>query len=153
MAKIHKLPERDPGVGLTQRQKRILDVIRHAVDRRGYPPSLREIGDSVGLTSPSSVAHQLAALERKGYLRRDPNPVSYTHLDVYKRQGNHGGGAVTRLSARPAGAADDRSTRRSRPAFIRPADVHARGTTSGSCPRSWSSPRCDLRKDAPCLTS
>ncbi|MCA0437781.1 MAG: transcriptional repressor LexA [Austwickia sp.] len=73
MAKIHKLPERDPGVGLTQRQKRILDVIRHAVDRRGYPPSLREIGDSVGLTSPSSVAHQLAALERKGYLRRDPN--------------------------------------------------------------------------------
>ena len=61
MAKIHKLPERDPGVGLTQRQKRILDVIRHAVDRRGYPPSLREIGDSVG-------------------------PVSYTHLDVYKRQ-------------------------------------------------------------------
>ena len=73
MAKIHKLPERDPGIGLTQRQKRILDVIRHAVDRRGYPPSLREIGDSVGLTSPSSVAHQLAALERKGYLRRDPN--------------------------------------------------------------------------------
>ena len=82
MAKIHKLPERDPGVGLTQRQKRILDVIRHAVDRRGYPPSLREIGDSVGLTSPSSVAHQLAALERKSY------PVSYTHLDVYKRQGS-----------------------------------------------------------------
>ena len=40
---------------------------------RGYPPSIREIGDAVGLTSTSSVAHQLRSLERKGYLRRDPN--------------------------------------------------------------------------------
>ena len=40
---------------------------------RGYPPSIREIGDAVGLTSTSSVAHQLRTLERKGYLRRDPN--------------------------------------------------------------------------------
>jgi repressor LexA len=43
------------------------------VERRGYPPSLREIGEAVGLTSPSSVAHQLTSLERKGFLRRDPN--------------------------------------------------------------------------------
>jgi repressor LexA len=43
------------------------------VDRFGYPPSVREIGEAVGLTSTSSVAHQLRALERKGYLRRDPN--------------------------------------------------------------------------------
>ena len=40
---------------------------------RGYPPSIREIGDAVGLTSTSSVAHQLRTLERKGFLRRDPN--------------------------------------------------------------------------------
>lgn len=44
-----------------------------SVTSRGYPPSIREIGDAVGLTSTSSVAHQLRTLERKGYLRRDPN--------------------------------------------------------------------------------
>jgi repressor LexA len=59
--------------GLTIRQRRVLEVIRDSVERRGYPPSMREIGEAVGLTSPSSVAHQLASLERKGYLRRDPN--------------------------------------------------------------------------------
>jgi repressor LexA len=58
---------------LTQRQRTILEVIRSSVTTRGYPPSIREIGDAVGLTSTSSVAHQLRTLERKGYLRRDPN--------------------------------------------------------------------------------
>jgi repressor LexA len=61
------------GDGLTHRQRRVLEVIRDLVDRRGYPPSMREIGEAVGLTSPSSVAHQLTTLERKGFLRRDPN--------------------------------------------------------------------------------
>jgi repressor LexA len=61
------------GDGLTHRQRRVLEVIRDSVDRRGYPPSMREIGEAVGLTSPSSVAHQLTTLERKGFLRRDPN--------------------------------------------------------------------------------
>src|SRR4051812_15301610 len=61
------------GDGLTHRQRRVLEVIRDSVDRRGYPPSMREIGEAVGLTSPSSVAHQLVTLERKGFLRRDPN--------------------------------------------------------------------------------
>ena len=70
---VHEMPERGQGDGLTVRQRRVLEVIRNSVDRRGYPPSLREIGEDVGLTSPSSVAHQLSALERKGYLRRDPN--------------------------------------------------------------------------------
>lgn len=71
---VHELPLRDTGGdGLTIRQRRVLEVIRNSVDRRGYPPSLREIGEAVGLTSPSSVAHQLSSLERKGYLRRDPN--------------------------------------------------------------------------------
>ncbi len=59
--------------GLTPRQRKVLEVIRAAVERKGYPPSMREIGEAVGLTSSSSVSHQLAALERKGWLRRDPN--------------------------------------------------------------------------------
>jgi repressor LexA len=59
--------------GLTLRQRRILEVIKETVDRRGYPPSIREMGDAVGLASSSSVAHQLKMLEAKGYLRRDPN--------------------------------------------------------------------------------
>jgi repressor LexA len=59
--------------GLTPRQRRVLEEIRSSVERRGYPPSMREIGEAVGLTSSSSVSHQLATLERKGFLRRDPN--------------------------------------------------------------------------------
>jgi repressor LexA len=73
MAEIHEMPDRDKGDGLTTRQRRVLEIIRNSVDRRGYPPSLREIGEAVGLASPSSVAHQLSMLERKGFLRRDPN--------------------------------------------------------------------------------
>jgi repressor LexA len=64
---------RGPEGVLTERQRTILQVIRASVTNRGYPPSIREIGDAVGLTSTSSVAHQLRTLERKGYLRRDPN--------------------------------------------------------------------------------
>jgi repressor LexA len=75
-ADIRTFPEPPDGVdgpGLTERQRRVLEVIRDWLDRFGYPPSVREIGEAVGLTSTSSVAHQLRALERKGYLRRDPN--------------------------------------------------------------------------------
>lgn len=61
------------GTALTERQRRVLEVIRTSVAERGYPPSIREIGDAVGLNSTSSVAHQLRTLERKGLLRRDPN--------------------------------------------------------------------------------
>ncbi|MEU1525631.1 transcriptional repressor LexA [Nocardia rhamnosiphila] len=61
------------GTDLTVRQRKVLEVIRSSVSLRGYPPSIREIGDAVGLNSTSSVAHQLRTLERKGYLRRDPN--------------------------------------------------------------------------------
>lgn len=60
------------GVELTDRQRAIVETIRAALATRGYPPSMREIGDAVGLTSPSSVKHQLGLLERKGILRRDP---------------------------------------------------------------------------------
>ena len=51
--------------GLTLRQRRILEVIKETVDRRGYPPSIREMGDAVGLASSSSVAHQLKMLEER----------------------------------------------------------------------------------------
>jgi repressor LexA len=61
------------GDGLTARQRRVLEEIRDSVERRGYPPSMREIGDAVGLASLSSVTHQLNQLELSGYLRRDPN--------------------------------------------------------------------------------
>ena len=57
---------------LTYRQRLILKTISRSVADRGYPPTMREIGSTVGLNSPSSVKHQLQALERKGYLRRDP---------------------------------------------------------------------------------
>jgi repressor LexA len=57
---------------LTPRQQRILSVIREAVSEHGYPPSIREIGDRVNLTSTSSVHSQLYQLEKKGYIRRDP---------------------------------------------------------------------------------
>jgi repressor LexA len=58
---------------LSPRQRRIMEFLRDWGDQHGYPPSVREIGEAVGLVSPSSVAYQLKALERKGYLRRDPN--------------------------------------------------------------------------------
>lgn len=59
--------------GLTPRQRRVLEVIRESVERRGYPPTVREIGQEVGLTSTSSVSHQLMTLQKKGFLRRDPS--------------------------------------------------------------------------------
>jgi len=74
LASVHALPDGPAGGdGLTPRQRLVLETIRSSVERRGYPPSMREIGDAVGLTSPSSVKHQLTVLERKGYVRRDPH--------------------------------------------------------------------------------
>lgn len=73
-ARVAPLPDGPvDATGLTARQRRVLEVIRDSVERRGYPPSMREIGEAVGLTSTSSVAHQLRALQLKGLLRRDPN--------------------------------------------------------------------------------
>ncbi|MFD9904048.1 transcriptional repressor LexA [Streptomyces sp. NPDC059063] len=69
---------RENADGLTTRQRRIVDHIVDSVRDRGYPPSMREIGQAVGLASTSSVAHQLLTLERKGFLRRDPQrPRAY----------------------------------------------------------------------------
>ncbi len=71
---VSELPDGPPDAsGLTPRQQRVLMVIRESLQTRGYPPSMREIGEKVGLTSSSSVAHQLRTLEEKGFIRRDPN--------------------------------------------------------------------------------
>ncbi|MFI5808635.1 transcriptional repressor LexA [Streptomyces sp. NPDC051561] len=76
-------PGRPPGIwedadGLTLRQRAVLEAITESVRTRGYPPSMREIGHTVDLSSTSSVAHQMMALERKGFLHRDPQrPRAY----------------------------------------------------------------------------
>ena len=63
--KVSELPDGPPdATGLTPRQVRVLAHIKDAIELRGYPPSMREIGDAVGLTSSSSVAHQLKVLEK-----------------------------------------------------------------------------------------
>ena len=61
----------DPNHVLTWRQRRVIQVIRDSVLKRGYPPSMQEIADAVGLTSTSSVLYQLGILQRAGYLHRD----------------------------------------------------------------------------------
>src|SRR6202142_3463021 len=69
---VPETPDRpDPDHVLTWRQRKVLQVIRESVQKRGYPPSMREIGEAVGLTSTSSVSYQLSTLQRKGYLHRD----------------------------------------------------------------------------------
>ncbi len=57
---------------LTPRQQQVLEFVDSEVRRKGYPPSVREIGEAVGLSSSSTVHAHLAALQDKGYLRRDP---------------------------------------------------------------------------------
>jgi repressor LexA len=63
-------PEDLTGDQLTERQRRIMQVIEESVRRNGYPPTLREIGDAAGLASTSSVSHQLVSLEKRGYVSR-----------------------------------------------------------------------------------
>jgi len=84
-------------------------VIREAVEARGYPPSIREIGDAVGLTSPSSVAHQLRVLEQKGYLRRDPNRPRALEVTM-------NGAAASRKAS--ASSASEASANASRTAYV-----------------------------------
>ncbi|MFZ9907984.1 MAG: transcriptional repressor LexA [Candidatus Nanopelagicales bacterium] len=75
------------GAGLTDRQRKILNVIQDAVKDRGFPPTVREIADLVGLASPASVAHQLSALERKGFIKRDPNSPRAIDLTLPNKSG------------------------------------------------------------------
>jgi len=107
--KVTEMP--NPVTGLTRRQQAILDVIRDSVERRGYPPSIREICESAGLASTSSVAHQLAMLERKGFLRRDPNRPRAVDL----RTGEPSGKAK---AARRAVAVSDDAPRGDTPVFV-----------------------------------
>ena len=72
--KISELPDGPVDEnGLTSRQLKILQAIKSAMEEKGYPPSMREIGEAAGLASPSSVKYQLEALESKGWIRRDPS--------------------------------------------------------------------------------
>ena len=90
MAEMHRASEKriadtEP---LTARQQRILDFIAGTVRERGYPPTVREIGEAVGLTSSSSVHAQLATLERRGHLRKDPTkPRAMTLSDTPRAEG------------------------------------------------------------------
>jgi repressor LexA len=69
---IREIPDQpDPNHVLTWRQRKVLQVIRDSVQQRGYPPSMREIGEAVGLVSTSAVSYQLSTLQKKGYLHRD----------------------------------------------------------------------------------
>lgn len=80
---------------LTRRQQEILDYIRSEIHRRGFPPSVREIGEAVGLSSSSTVHSHLAALEKKGFLRRDPSkPRALEVLDYRDNERGIDYGAV-----------------------------------------------------------
>jgi len=71
---LAEFPDAMPGTdGLTPRQRKVLQFITMFLDDHGYPPSIREVGDAVGLASPSSVAYQLKVLESMGFMTRDPN--------------------------------------------------------------------------------
>lgn len=73
--------------GLTARQRRIVDFIARTVRERGYPPTVREIGEAVGLTSSSSVHAQLANLERRGLLHKDPTKPRAMALESPRVEG------------------------------------------------------------------
>jgi repressor LexA len=109
---------------ITPRQRRILDFIAETVRDRGYPPTVREIGEAVGLTSSSSVHSQLETLERKGLLHRDPTKPRTAVLAGIDPRPNGvavpligriaagapviAGGHVEEYLTVPAGFADDR---------------------------------------------
>ena len=80
---------------LTERQQQVLEYIRTTVEQRGYPPSVREIGDAVGLSSPSSVHAQLNSLVQAGMIKKDPSKPR----------------AIVVLDEPPAPAVDDRRVR------------------------------------------
>ncbi len=72
-ASVHRRTSFGPaGTKITARQRQVLDFIELQMRERGYPPSVREIGEAIGLTSPSTVHSHLNTLERLGFLRRDP---------------------------------------------------------------------------------
>lgn len=109
IATVTELPDGPADeLGLTQRQRAILAMIRQSVDERGYPPSVREIGEAVGLTSPSSVSYQLTTLEKQGFLRRDPNrPRALVVADLSDLSASSSPSAPAVVSDEPAAARPD----------------------------------------------
>ncbi|WP_258073686.1 transcriptional repressor LexA [Arthrobacter sp. 08Y14] len=106
--------------GLTPRQKTVLEMIQRSVSTNGYPPTMREIGDTVGLASLSSVTHQLMQLEKLGYIRRDPKRPRAMEILIplmlrdgssgtaaEEAPGRHGSGTDNSPSAGAAGRAGD----------------------------------------------
>ena len=113
-AVVRDLPDGPPDeAGLTPRQRKVLEVIRDSVERRGYPPTVREIGEAVGLTSTSSVSHQLQTLQKKGFLRRDPSRPRA--VDV-RLPGEAGAPGPLRPADAPAAGDDEAAERAARPA-------------------------------------
>ena len=98
----------DLGYVLTWRQRKILRVIRDWVHERGYPPSMREIADAVGLTSTSSVKYQLSVLQRKGYLHRDAGRARTMEVRLPgRRPVRPEGAAAGSAHDEPGGARDE----------------------------------------------
>ena len=149
-AVVTEMPDQpDPDHVLTWRQRKVLQVIRDSVQRRGYPPSMREIGEAVGLTSTSSVSYQLSTLQSKGYLRRDagrPRTVEVRlpgHPAVRpEAEDRRGPGAGHRLAGgrlRARWSAGSRLVARSWP--------RRRSRTSSRCPsRSSARARCSCSR-------
>src|SRR5438477_10866376 len=81
----HTFAIHEGGAVLTGRQQEIWDFLVDYVDRHGYPPTVREVGEKVGLASPSTVHAHLANLERAGYLRRDPTKPRALELIGHRR--------------------------------------------------------------------
>lgn len=100
MSDVTELPDGPPDEsGLTVRQRTILEFLRSSIEKRGYPPSMREVGAAVGLHSTSSVSHQLRSLEKMGFIKRDANRPRA--LEIFLPDG-----AAARRSSRQA-AEDD----------------------------------------------
>ena len=129
--------------GSPPRQQRVLEHIKDSIEKRGYPPSMREIGEAVGLTSSSSVAHQLKVLEEKGFLKRDPNRPRA--LEVFLPEV---------MAARRSIVAAPRSRRTTRPASATRCPPRPTSRSSAGSPpvaRSW--PRSGSRTSSRCPSS
>lgn len=152
---LAELPDGPPdATGLTYRQQRILGHLRDCIEQRGYPPSMREIGTAVGLTSTSSVAHQLKVLEQKGFIKRDPHPPARSRgLPARGAQGPQGDQRREEVDYDETGIGDSRPEAhyvplvgtiaagapilpRSRPRRSSPCRASSSATASCSCSRS-----------------
>ena len=141
---VSELPDGPPdATGLTPRQQRVLAHIKDSIEKRGYPPSMREIGEAVGLTSSSSVAHQLKVLEEKGFLKRDPNRPRA--LEVFLPE--------VMAARRSMSSAEESVGRRDRVSATRCPRRPTSPSSAGSPPVARSSPRSRSRTSSRCPSS